>query len=78
MHQRPGTRTLARDRPLRPEAGKHHGHARRLVKILDFGLARVMQSRAAAPGVVTPHPALRIEGTVGYMSPEQAAGRPAA
>jgi serine/threonine protein kinase len=49
-----------------------------LVKILDFGLARVMQSRAAAPGVVTPHPALRIEGTVGYMSPEQAAGRPAA
>ena len=36
-----------------------------LVKVLDFGLARLAGSEAAGR---------RIEGTIGYMSPEQAAG----
>lgn len=53
-----------------------------LVKILDFGLARLMKDYRAEPllvsgdvsqAVVDVLPA-RIEGTVGYMSPEQAVG----
>ena len=49
------------------------------VKILDFGLARMMQPKAAATeGQVTPgvntEPGI-LMGTVGYMSPEQVRGK---
>jgi Tol biopolymer transport system component len=54
-----------------------------LVKILDFGLAKVTQSSGAVAGPGTSGPTLQGEtdpgmvmGTVGYMSPEQALGRP--
>ena len=55
-----------------------------LVKILDFGLARLMKDYRAEPAfagagvpsdVVNARP-VGIEGTVGYMSPEQAEGQP--
>ena len=52
-----------------------------VVKILDFGLARLVRPQRAdvAPAATddTVHPAAerrRIEGTIGYMSPEQASG----
>ena len=38
-----------------------------LVKVLDFGLARLRGHYGCRPG-------LRFEGTIGYMSPEQVAG----
>ncbi len=38
-----------------------------VVKLLDFGLAQTADSRMSGPGVV--------EGTVAYMSPEQASGQ---
>ena len=40
-----------------------------LVKIVDFGIARVIQSATAPPST-------RVAGTVAYMSPEQAQGKP--
>jgi len=40
-------RPRRRDRPPRHQADEHHGHGRRLVKILDFGLAKLAE---AAPG----------------------------
>lgn len=52
-----------------------------LVKVLDFGLARLVQpqrtSRTATPAALGPGDArrARIEGTIGYMSPEQASGK---
>jgi eukaryotic-like serine/threonine-protein kinase len=54
-----------------------------LVKILDFGLARLMKDvrggpalrGAAVPEAVADVIPAAIEGTVGYMSPEQAAGQ---
>jgi len=57
---------------LKPENVMLTGDGR--VKILDFGLARV-RSQAVAPDAVTTSAAARIEGTIGYMSPEQASGQ---
>ncbi|HET9794385.1 MAG TPA: protein kinase [Thermoanaerobaculia bacterium] len=52
-----------------------------LVKILDFGLARIEAERvtstpSSAPTRTSPTGAGAILGTVGYMSPEQARGAP--
>ncbi|MBD3237836.1 MAG: tetratricopeptide repeat protein [Candidatus Eisenbacteria bacterium] len=44
------------------------------VKILDFGLARIVDAEASGDSVVTM--AGQISGTLGYMSPEQARGNP--
>src|SRR5438445_7828890 len=52
------------------------------VKILDFGLAKLVPSEAsaaaltAAPTATSGTGAGTVLGTVGYMSPEQASGRP--
>src|SRR5262245_23855667 len=52
-----------------------------LVKILDFGLAKLVAKVAPAlsqlPTMANPTAPGMVLGTVGYMSPEQAAGRPA-
>ena len=67
-----------------PEAGQHHERQRRAagrVKVLDFGLAKLT---AASPGgdasAVMPTALAtgegRILGTVAYMAPEQAEGKP--
>ena len=54
------------------------------VKVLDFGLAKAFQGEAASGGNLTNSPTLTLEathagmimGTAGYMSPEQARGKP--
>jgi serine/threonine protein kinase len=51
------------------------------VKILDFGLAKLMQASSGSDGpTISLHDQTdvgRVLGTVGYMSPEQVRGRPA-
>jgi tetratricopeptide (TPR) repeat protein len=44
------------------------------IKILDFGLARITDVDMAAPTIVTQ--AGNVQGTLSYMSPEQARGNP--
>ena len=54
------------------------------VKVLDFGLAKAFEGEAASGGNLTSSPTLTLEatregmimGTAGYMSPEQARGKP--
>jgi len=54
------------------------------VKVLDFGLAKAFEGEAASGGNLTNSPTLTLEatragmimGTAGYMSPEQARGKP--
>jgi eukaryotic-like serine/threonine-protein kinase len=50
-----------------------------VVKILDFGLARIAVTTAAVPGdpAITETEVGTVLGTVGYMSPEQVRGLPA-
>ncbi len=52
------------------------------IKILDFGLAKLIRPQGASSGADTPTLASQTEpglvlGTVGYMSPEQVRGKPA-
>ena len=53
-----------------------------VVKVLDFGLAKAVAERSTSSGADSPTLTLRateaglILGTAGYMSPEQAAGKP--
>ena len=47
-----------------------------VVKILDFGLAKLANPTAPSTGVVSTTAAGMVLGTVGYMSPEQARGEP--
>ncbi len=53
-----------------------------VVKVLDFGLAKAVAERSTPSGADSPTLTLRateaglILGTAGYMSPEQAAGKP--
>ena len=53
-----------------------------VVKVLDFGLAKAGEAAAAAGATMSPTLTIRatqagvIMGTAGYMSPEQAAGKP--
>ncbi len=55
-----------------------------VVKLLDFGLAKAIEGQVGAPGNPSESPTLTaatevgtILGTAAYMSPEQAAGKPA-
>ena len=47
------------------------GHGEELVKIIDFGIAKIKQS-AVAPSTVSPATA----GTIAYMAPEQLSAKP--
>jgi len=68
-------------RDLKPENLIHVTRERR-VKILDFGLAKLLQVPAGTPldsaavTVSQPTDAGTVLGTVGYMSPEQVRGQP--
>ncbi len=46
------------------------------VKVLDFGLAKLIEDAAPAQSMVTQTAASIIVGTAAYMSPEQAEGKP--
>ncbi len=48
-----------------------------VVKVLDFGLAKLLGPLSAEPGRAEPTPEGAIAGTPAYMSPEQARGKPA-
>ena len=70
-------------RPSRSQARERHDPQDGLVKVLDFGLAKSAPA-AALPSDATQAPTQTgltepgvVLGTVGYMSPEQAMGKPA-
>src|SRR5207247_9068964 len=62
-------------RDLKPEniMLQNLGAGEELVKLIDFGIARVKDSQVAASGEMT-----RIAGTLNYMAPEQLTGKASA
>jgi serine/threonine protein kinase/dienelactone hydrolase len=50
--------------------------ARRRVKVLDFGIARILGSPEGPTAAATAMETQGVIGTIAYMSPEQAAGKP--
>ena len=67
------TRPTPRDRSPRSEAREYQDHARRVVKVLDFGLAKAAFTDASPPDQLESRAGV-ILGTAAYMSPEQARG----
>ena len=71
----------ARRRASRHQAAQHQAHARRRIKILDFGLAKsaddakTLVSVEDAPTMAMTSPGM-VLGTPAYMSPEQVRGEP--
>ena len=70
--RRSRARTRPRRRPSRPEAGEVLFDQEGRAKLADFGIARMV----AGEGTLTE--AGTVLGTAAYISPEQAAGAPAA
>jgi serine/threonine protein kinase len=67
-------------RDLKPEnifIAQHTGHAD-FVKLLDFGVAKLLEDQTTAPTVISPYKTSpgSVIGTPSYMSPEQATGQP--
>jgi serine/threonine-protein kinase len=60
----------------RVKQGQHHAQVEEIVKILDFGIAKMIQGEDASPLNAVETQAGTVFGTPRYMSPEQAQGKP--
>ncbi len=72
--RRSGGRARARTGPSRSQAREHLRHAPGTAKILDFGIAKLVQDPALPRGLATLTGV--ILGTAGYLAPEQVKGEP--